>query len=319
VRRALGYGPVNLFGVSYGTRLALEVQRQFPGGVRRMVLDGVAPPDMALPLAMSADAQSALEALFADCEREPGCARRYAGLRVQWRTLLASLPRQVTAVHPVTGREERVLLTRDMLTGLVRAPLYVPALASGLPLAISEAAQGRYAALLGLGAGGAGGRGLDLAMGMHFSVICAEDMPRLALSAEQQGADFGESALRLYRQVCAGWPRTTMPPAFYTVPAAQTPVLLLSGAIDPATPPRHAERVREALGPLALHVVVPQTGHGVLANVACLREAVVRFVDAESAAEALARARADANCAALLPRPLAFQAVGSDGPRSPLP
>jgi hypothetical protein len=147
-------------------------------------------------------------------------------------------------------------------------------------------------------------------MGMHFSVICAEDMPRLETSAEQQGADFGESALKLYRQVCAGWPRTPVPAAFYTLPVAQTPVLLLSGAIDPATPPRHAERVRAALGPLALHVVVPQTGHGVLANVSCLREAAVRFVNQERPADALAGARADANCAALLPRPLAFQPVG---------
>ena len=43
------------------------------------------------------------------------------------------------APHPLTGREETVRMTADMLGSLLRAPLYSPVLASGLPLAIEQA------------------------------------------------------------------------------------------------------------------------------------------------------------------------------------
>jgi fermentation-respiration switch protein FrsA (DUF1100 family) len=81
------------------------------------------------------------------------------------------------------------------------------------------------------------------------------------------------------------------------------PVLLLSGGIDPVTPPRHAERVAKALGPKAKSVVVANSGHNVTA-IACMRDAVFHYINAASDAEAQA---IDMTCAAGLPRPLAFR------------
>jgi fermentation-respiration switch protein FrsA (DUF1100 family) len=94
-----------------------------------------------------------------------------------------------------------------------------------------------------------------------------------------------------------------VPAAFYTIPVSAAPVLLLSGGLDPVTPPRHAERVARALGPKARSVVVANNGHNVTA-IACMRDAVFHFVDAATDAEALA---ADMACAAKVPRPLAFR------------
>ena len=45
VRAALGYARINLYGVSYGTRVAQHYLRRFPGQVRALILDGVVPPD----------------------------------------------------------------------------------------------------------------------------------------------------------------------------------------------------------------------------------------------------------------------------------
>jgi hypothetical protein len=217
------------------------------------------------------------------------------------------MPREITVVHPVTGRDERFVLTRDMLLGLVRLPLYSPALASGLPFAISEAASGRFDALVGLASamGNGGGRSLELAMGMHFSVVCSEDMPLLGKNADKPGSDFGDAALSMYRQACAAWPHGDVPAAFYTLPPAPAPTLVLSGGDDPATPPRHGERVAKALGARARHVVVPHAGHGTL-SLACLRDVVYRFIDNEDDAQALATVEADARCVGDLPRPPAF-------------
>ena len=306
VRQALGAPSWNLIGASYGTRAALDYLRQHPQRVRRMVLDGVAPADMVLPEAAALDAQAAFDALLAACEADAGCAARHPGLRVAWKGLLGRLPFAVTLNHPLTGRPESLELKRDMLLGMVRTTLYSPALAAGLPAALQAAAAGNLTPLLGLSSAMPAGHGEEaLAQGMHFSVLCSEDMPRAPATAAP-AVDFDAGLAPLYRQVCAAWPRAEVPDAFYEIPVAPVAVLLLSGGIDPATPPRHAQRAARSLGANARHEVVPNAGHGLLA-LPCLRDVVFRFVDADSDAAAL---QVDAGCARAIPRPPPFQAPG---------
>jgi pimeloyl-ACP methyl ester carboxylesterase len=308
VRQRLGAQRINLVGASYGTRAALEYQRQFPAHVRRSVIDGVAPPDMVLPASFGVDGQAAFEALLASCAADPACAADHPALRADWSALVNSLPKPLSVAHPLTGVTESFVLTREMLLGAVRGPLYSPALAAGLPAAISAAARGNFAALMGMSALLAPRRGGQLAMGMHFSVVCAEDMPLLkrAKPAEGPGAQFGDGAARMYARVCADWPSGEVPQAFYGVPVSASPVLLLSGGLDPATPPRHGERIAQALGALARHVVVRNAGHGVM-GLGCMRDVIYRFIDAADDKDAAA---VDASCATNLPRPPHFQPVG---------
>ncbi len=273
--------------------------------VRRMVLDGVAPPDMVLPSSASPDAQAALDGLFAFCASQPVCAASHPRLREDWAALLASLPRSARLAHPLTGVLEDVHLSRDMVLAAVRAPLYTPALAAALPVAITEAAQGRFTALLGLSLPLSARKAQRIAEGMHFSVLCAEDYPRMDLVDAPAGADFGTSFARQLQSVCADWPRGKVPAAFYNIPVSRVPVLLLSGGLDPATPPRHAARVASALGPQARHLVVAQAGHGVL-GIGCMRDVLYRFLAAEEDGDALA---VDMQCIDAVPRPAAFQAT----------
>ena len=313
VRRALGAEQIDLVGASYGTRVALEYQRQFPHAVRRSVLDGVAPPDMALPASFSLDNQAALDALLAACAAEAACKRDHGDLRARFESLLASLPRTVKAAHPLTGRSEQFVVGRDMLLGAVRNALYAPQIAAALPAAIDAAAGGDFAGLIGLNATFAARKSSRIATGMHLSVVCAEDMPRVATSADRPGADFGTSFASFYERMCATWPRGEVPPAFYTIAASAAPVLLLSGGLDPATPPRHGERVARALGPRARHVVVANAGHGVL-GIGCMRDVLYRFIDAANDSDALA---VDAGCVANVPRPPAFRPIGADAAGGP--
>uniref|UniRef100_UPI001843B078 alpha/beta hydrolase n=1 Tax=Ramlibacter sp. TaxID=1917967 RepID=UPI001843B078 len=303
LRIQLGAAKIDLVGTSYGTRAALDYLRQFPGAVRRTVLDGVIGPDTLQPLSFSTDGQRALDALLLACEQEAACQERYPQLRRRWADLLVGLPRELVARHPLTGQPERFTATRAMVLVAVRGALYSPAVAAALPFAIDEAAQGRFEPLVGLKDMASPRGAASPAMGMHYSVVCGEDVPRLAASADKPGADFGTDFARFYEQVCAEWPRRPMPPAFYTVPRAASPVLALSGGLDPATAPRHAEAVVKALGPKARHLVVANAGHGVLA-VGCLRDVAFRFIDADDDAAALA---ADAACANAVPRPPAFR------------
>lgn len=308
---ALGVARANLVGGSYGTRVAIEFARRFPDRVRRSVLDGVAPPDMALPRAGGADNQAALDAVFDACAADAGCAARHPDLQRRFRALLASLPRAVEMPHPLTGVPEPVTLTRETLLGLVRAPLYAPALASGLPPAIEAAVDGRFGPLAALASAlAAGGLG-RMSTGLHLSVVCSEDLAPVA--AAPAAADFGRSFEDLYAAMCERWPRGTPPAGFHTLVPARSPVWLLSGGADPVTPPRHGERVAAALGPLARHAVVEHAGHGTL-SLACVRDAVARFVEADTDAAAAA---VDLPCAGAIPRPPAFVPPGPPARRGP--
>ena len=305
VRQALGVAQWNLMGGSYGTRAALEYLRQFPDRVRRSVLDGVAPPDQVLPASLSVDTQAALDAEFTACEKEAQCNRLYPALRSEWAGLLKSLPRTVAVRHPLTGATEQLPFTREMALRAVRGPLYAPLTASALPEAIHAAAQGRYEALVGLSGALGSSKSTRLATGMHFSVVCAEDVPRLSTAKDASGTDFGAMDVALYTRVCAQWPRGEVPSGFYTVPPARSPVLMLSGGADPVTPPRHAQRVAQQLGTQVQHIVVPQMGHGVMA-LGCMRDVVYKFIDAKDVPTALVQ---DAACAIRVPRPGVFVPV----------
>ena len=302
VRQALGVAQVNLMGASYGTRAVLDYMRQFPQAVRRAVIDGVAPPDMVLPAALSIDNQTAFDAVLAACQAEAPCRQRHPTLAADWRLLLKGLPQEAMVAHPLTGAIERVLITRDLVLNLVRAPLYVPALTSALPLAVSEGVRGRFEPLVGLASAMGGRVSGRLSEGMHYSVVCAEDLPHRGQATEPPGADFGDSVAGLYRQVCANWPRGEVPAAFYKMPAAPAATLVLSGGADPVTPLRHGESALRALGEKARHVVVPHAGHGVM-GLLCMRDVLFRFIDADSDRQAL---QVDAACAVSIPRPPAF-------------
>jgi pimeloyl-ACP methyl ester carboxylesterase len=305
VRRQLGAERIDLVGGSYGTRVALEYLRQYPKAVRRTVLDGVAPPDMVLPASYSIDNQAAFDSLAAACAAAPECARTHPGLPARFAALLQSLPKAASGMQPLTGRDEKFILTRDMVLAAVRGALYSPALASALPEAIDAAARGDLRGLLGLDATLFAKKSARLATGMHLSVVCAEDVPRLPLASDKPGADFGNASARMYQKLCSIWPRGAVPAAFYGIPVSASPALVLSGGIDPVTPPRHGERVARALGPMARHVVVANAGHGVMA-IGCMRDVVFRFIDATTDGDAEA---VDAGCAARVPRPPAFESI----------
>jgi hypothetical protein len=141
-----------------------------------------------------------------------------------------------------------------------------------------------------------------MATGMHFSVVCSEDMAFKPATRPSLGADFGPTFDDFYRRACAEWPIRAIAAEFYRIRPAQSATLVLSGGADPATPPRHGERVAGELGAKARHQVVRHAGHGVM-GLPCMSDVIYRFVDAESDDEAL---RVDTTCAAAIPRPPVF-------------
>jgi pimeloyl-ACP methyl ester carboxylesterase len=300
VRAALGHERVNLIGTSYGTRVALEYQRRYPQRVRRAILDGVVPPDVAVAGLLAEDADAALVALLDDCATDAGCVAAHPRLRAHWQALLDAPARRVVVRNPLTGVAESLEVNADLLMSLVRMTLYLPSIAAGLPSAIDEAYASNWESLLGLASVIAGTPGPGIALGMHFSVLCSEDA---TVAAGTPRNAFASSLARSYAEVCRDWPRGDVPPDFHTLSRSPTAVLLFSGGRDPVTPIRHGERVAQALGPLARHVTVEHAGHGIMA-IGCASDLAFQFLNAETDAEALA---IDTTCLAGIPAAKPFQ------------
>lgn len=287
VRAFLGYEQINLWGGSYGTRAALVYLRQHEDRVRSVVLDGVAPQDMQLPLHTTRDAQRALDRLFADCAADAACASAFPRLKADTEALFVRLERDrpvVRGVHPRIGAPLELPLTRRDVALVVFRALYIPEAASLLPRVLTEASAGSYQGLLALAfSSPPEGDKRDIAIGMHLSVVCAEDFPRITPEARAGVADTGFLGTAMFDAQyggCAFWPRGEVPERYYEPVRSDRPVLILSGADDPVTPPTWGDHVKPTLS-RSRHIVVPGAGHITLMR-GCVPQIVGRFLDAAS-------------------------------------
>ena len=281
VRRRWAPTQVNLVGGSYGTRAALEYLRQFPQAraPRRDRRRGAARHGAAGRL-LAPTTRRRCDALFARLRSRAGLPRALpARCARDWRALLAQpAARGDACAHPVTGATQRLTLdARHRCWAWCARRCTCRRWPSALPLAHRPRPRaGRFDAAGRAGRGAVGRRArAALAEGMHFSVVCAEDVPRLAQAADRPGADFGDAFADLYRQRLRRLAarRACRRPST-RCRRRRRPMLVLSGGADPVTPPRHGERVAQALGAKARHVVVPQAGHGVM-GLGCMRDAAV--------------------------------------------
>jgi pimeloyl-ACP methyl ester carboxylesterase len=288
-RAALQYERINIYGISYGTRVAQQYLRRYPARVRSLVLDGVVPPALALGPHVAVEAQAALDALFNRCSKSAACDEAFPNLRASFASLGAHLkdkPLELTINDPVTAEPLELRFGAAELNGAVRMLTYSDETASTLPLLIHQAqvAQ-RPEALAAQFEMVKRSMQNQLAYGMHFSVVCTEDAPRWnqervseqALRGTYIGADF----MKAMRAICEVWPKGTLHEDFSRPLEAATPVLALSGEFDPITPPAYAQRAIEQFTN-AKHIVLPGQGHGQLA-VGCMPRVVAQFIEGASA------------------------------------
>ena len=303
VRQYLGYSKINIYGGSYGTRAAIVYVRQHPASVRSVVIDGVAPPDILLPLYLARDSQRALGLLFRDCENDAACAKRFPHLRDRFQVLLDRLtahPEHVRYVHPRTGEEKELDAKRLTITGSLFAALYSPLTSAMLPLLIEQAEKGNFTGFLALGAA-FDPTAATIAQGMHFSVVCSEDATQIAPGAVARetantflGAEVAEDRLK----PCEFWPRGQVDAAYFENTPSDVPALILSGELDPVTPPVWGRQIA-AVWKNSKHIVVPNTGHGTWSS-GCVLKLIGQFLDAGSAAHL------DSSCINKIKRPPFF-------------
>jgi pimeloyl-ACP methyl ester carboxylesterase len=283
VRDALGYPTLNLYGISYGTRVAQHYARRYPDSTRSIILDGVVPPQISLGPEIATESQRAVDRAFARCAASADCSERFPGLAEKFAALvemLRAVPQTVSVPHPNTGRIETMTFGSSELSAAVRLLAYHPSSVALLPLLVDEAAGGDLVPLaaqyrlVSLTLGDA------LALGMHNAVMCSEDAPffdRTMIDYDAIGATYiGPMQLEAMEAICSVWPAGPVDEAFKAPLATSVPVLLLSGDADPITPPRYADLAAVDLTSARLLTGRDQ-GHGQL-TVGCMPHLVAEFV-----------------------------------------
>ena len=279
IRQWLGYNALNVWGVSYGTRVALMYLKNFPETTRTVTIDGVAPPGI-LPLEAARDGKRALQRVLELCREEARCdaafpqlAEHYAELRTRY-----DEPVHVELRDPNDGGVHDVELRTEYLEGMLFQMLYSREATRLIPLFIEQLHAGNLQPLTWVNNTSSG-----INIAMHYSVICAEDVPRIPpedlAAAATDDSVFVYDLLVLPRvEGCAIWPARELPADFFEPIGSDKPVLIFSATQDPVTPRRWGDRVAETL-PNSLHLVAEGVGHGTFAY-GCVAELIGEFVGA---------------------------------------
>jgi pimeloyl-ACP methyl ester carboxylesterase len=260
VRKALHYGPANLFAGSYGTRAAQVYMRDFPQSVRTAYLGSPVPLDVATPLAMAKTAQIALENMFDACRAEPACSEAFPNLRDDFRHVFAQLDAGSVRV-PVPGAASLAPLYGGRVAAWIRSKLYRPSSAAILPWVIHQASIGDFKPIVqGILAEA---NNSDLSFGLFFSITCSDDVPFLReneILPESQQTFLGDYRVRQQQAACEHWPKAALPDNYRNPVRSSAPTLLLTGADDGGTPVWYTDRVMQGLSN-SRKVIISGQGH----------------------------------------------------------
>jgi pimeloyl-ACP methyl ester carboxylesterase len=288
--RALQLDKINLYGVSYGTRWALEVMRRHPGLVRAAVLDSVYPPQVNGDQEEVDAVRRAFDRLFLECAGDTWCARTYPDLRRDLETLVERLDRAPVRLRlklsngrttaPINGTKVMLILLHVMRMG--------GADVGRLPTTIARAARGDYGALrtfaedLEDSEGGVVDAPIEEMAGLYYSIECRETTAFVDRAARDEAiAKAGIYGLVARANtgpaLCPVWRVPAAPAAEKQPVQSDVPTLLMSGSYDWLTPPAWAEAARQHL-PNSRHVEFRALGHAATANDDCAEALLAQFM-----------------------------------------
>ena len=245
--------------------------------------------------------------MFADCAADPACKAAYPALRQEYAALAARVAGSAVELNlsdPRTARPLKVQMNSERFLGTIHNILYNAADTRRLPFLIHSAYANRWQPFVARrNAAGDFSSDGPVAQLMHLAVVCAEDLPHL--TPQRKAADEAPLTATLLTRIsslCAMM--NVVPAARQPITPIRTPVLMLSGANDPVTPPRRAQAAGELMA-RAQHLSVAHVGHGI-SQLGCTPRLLRTFLDQPEQ-------QVDAACLKEIPAPT-FQ-LGSAGPQ----
>jgi len=271
LRIAMGYEQWDIYGTSYGTRVALHYLRRYETSVRSLTLDGVLPPSISMGSNIAIKSDSALRTLFQNCSLDADCKNAFPNLSDDFGALSVYLKEnniELRLRHPITNELTTKSVSYPDLALIIRLSLYSPEMSSLLPLTIHSAFNENDYTSIAVSALAFEEALLDaMSYGMHNAVMCTEDLPFLDPSeiSSNQGEEtyLGDDFLSSMRSICSAWPAGKIDNDFKLPILSNIPTLILSGENDPITPPAYGNLLLNGLSN-SIHLVGPHQGHGIM-------------------------------------------------------
>ncbi len=282
LRQALGYDQINLYGVSYGTLLALHVMRQHPQGLRSVILNSVVPPQINfLTQAPQAEGR-AFNQLFQTCAADTQCSQAYPNLEQVFYNLVDRLnknPDHIYLTDPQTSKTYEAVFNGDTLISTIYQMQYVTELIPMLPRIIYNVRAGRYDFVERILSQLVFDR--SISMGMYFSVLCAEDADFQPSDVNLRGLpselkNLEENSGQSFLTTCNNWNVTALPSSIDQPVTSDVPTLVLTGAFDPITPPSYGQTAAQTLTN-SYFFTFPWGGHGAALSGTCQDKMILRF------------------------------------------
>lgn len=280
VRKAIGAEQINLVGISYGTRMGQIYTKRYPAQVRSLLLDSVVPNELLLGTEHAVNLEDALKAQLARCRDDAECGKRFGDPYATLKELAAQLsanPRMGPGRDPRSGEALEQPITRSSLISIARMFMYSSETVGLLPLTLAEAKAGRFEPMLAQAAMMSDDMDNQIATGVNWSVICAEDAAGFAPRPQDDGLLMGQDFVFMTVNWCKEWPKREVPADFHAPMSGTTPTLIFEGEFDPVTPLRYGEQVVKGL-PNGRLLLVPGQGHSVMGR-GCGPKLVSDFIE----------------------------------------
>lgn len=277
VRQALKIEKWNLLGISYGTRKALTYMKDFPASIRSVILDGVMPQQEAMPQSHEKNLVNALRLQFEQCEKQPACREAFGDVEQQMWQLLERIDTEKPEIRLQnfsTGEFEKITLTKEGVAIAIRLFAYSANTMNLLPLMIAKANHGQPETIAAQ-ANMISSLLSESMSNVELSILCAEDMPFYSEYTLNENNLFGDF-IKSTKDNCAAWPHGTVDSSFKDPVVSDLPVLLLSGELDPVTPPGFAELAMQTLSN-SQHLIAKGQGHNVF-PLGCMPDIITDFI-----------------------------------------
>ena len=273
LRLALGYETWNVWGVSYGTRLAQTVMRDFPEGLRSVVLDSTYPLAANLLTDAPDNAMRAFTVFFAGCANDAACSEAYPDMETVFYEQVARLdaePVVLPLTNVLTGESYEAYFRGTDLVGILFQSLYATEIIPVLPQMIFDIAAADYTLLSALLSSFLANADF-VSIGMQYSVQCYEEnsfaTPEEVAAAASEypelepfftySINIGPQALT----VCEQWGAGEAEAIENENIVSDIPTLILAGEYDPITPPTWGQEVAATLS-TSYFFQFPGVGHG---------------------------------------------------------
>ncbi len=281
LRRVLKLEKINLWGLSYSSRLMLEVMRDYPNGIRSVVLESTLPPEINYDEVGVDAIVRVFNVLFANCKTNTDCAKTYPNLENEFHESVARLNKEpITAEVKDSKTDETVKLNgNDFVTWIVDYFFSNNAEAvSNAPLVIHDVFQSNYDAFKNYAREKTDAPSTSL--GMRYSFWCGEEIPFENMQ-KIKAQSYLYPKLQGYEivalpDICGVWKVQAAKPIENKAVKSDIPTMVITAEYDAYTPPAWGQAVAKNLKNSFLFEV-PWTGHAPAFSVPCLSEMIADF------------------------------------------